>query len=169
VTYRDALHSLYSDHHGWLVAWLRRRLGCSHSAADLAQDTFLRLLAGNGSADRTIDQPRSFLATVARRVMTDHFRRQSLERAYLDALALAPEATTLSPEARAIILETLCEIDAMLDGLGPRVKQAFLLSQLDGLGYAEIARQLGVSVSSVKKYMARAMEHCLLHALDAGL
>ena len=38
------LHQLYSAHHGWLTAWLRRRLGCSHNAADFAQDTFMRLL-----------------------------------------------------------------------------------------------------------------------------
>ncbi|MNT22513.1 putative RNA polymerase sigma factor FecI [compost metagenome] len=54
----------------------------------------------------------------------------------------------------------------MLDGLGPKIKQAFLLSQLEGLGYAEIAQRLGVSVSSVKKYMAKAAEHCLLFSLE---
>jgi len=31
--------------------------------------------------------------------------------------------------------------------------------------YAEIASTLGVTVSSVKKYMARATEHCLVYAL----
>lgn len=35
---------LYTDHHTWLHGWLRRKLGCSHRAADLAHDTFLRLL-----------------------------------------------------------------------------------------------------------------------------
>jgi RNA polymerase sigma-70 factor (ECF subfamily) len=26
------LHALYSHHHGWLQAWLRRRLGCAQDA-----------------------------------------------------------------------------------------------------------------------------------------
>src|SRR5690606_27953000 len=78
-----------------------------------------------------------------------------------------PELRECSPEERVLMLETLLQLDAMLDGLGPRVRQAFLLAQLDGLGYAEIARRLGVSVSSVTKYMARATEQCLLFALDA--
>ena len=43
----------------------------------------------------------------------------------------------------------------MLDGLGPKVKQAFLLSQLEGLGYADIAVRLGVSISSVKNTWPR--------------
>jgi RNA polymerase sigma-70 factor (ECF subfamily) len=54
----------------------------------------------------------------------------------------------------------------MLDGLGAKPKQAFLMSQLEGLTYAEIARRLEVSVSSVNKYMARAIERCLLAMLD---
>ncbi len=162
-----SLHTLYSDNHGWLRGWLHRKLGNPAEAADLAQDTFLRILqAREGIRPDAIREPRSFLTTIARRVMIDHFRRQSLERAYLEALALMPEPVEASPETRALIVETLYEIDAMLDGLGRKARAAFLMSQLDGMGYAEIAVQLGVSVSSVKKYVARAVEQCLLLAMD---
>ena len=41
----DAIAQLYASHHAWLHAWLRRKLGCSHGAADLAQDVFVRILA----------------------------------------------------------------------------------------------------------------------------
>lgn len=48
ITVTSALTStvegLYHAHHNWLTGWLRRRLGCPHSAADLAQDTYMRLL-----------------------------------------------------------------------------------------------------------------------------
>ena len=66
-----------------------------------------------------------------------------------------------SPEAQALILETLTELDALLDRLPARVRQAFLLAQLEGLTYAVIAERLGVSERMVKKYMAQAMLHCL--------
>ena len=72
----------------------------------------------------------------------------------------------MSPETQAILLETIREIDAMLHGLGDKVRRAFLMSQLEGASYADIAAQLGVTVSSVKKYMARATEHCLVYALE---
>ncbi len=143
---------------------MRRRLGCAFDADDLAQDTFLRILKSDAAA--AIREPKDFLVTVAKRVMVDFFRRKTLERAYLEMLALIPAAYAPSPEQRQCLLESLQQIDSMLDGLGPKVKQAFLLSQLEGLGYAEIALRLGVSVSSVKKYMARATEHCLLFSLE---
>ena len=161
----DDLHGLYRDHSGWLRGWLRRRLGDGERAADLTQDTFLRLITS--TVAHPLREPRHFLATVAKRVMVDHLRRRSLEQAYLQALAQEPELLAASPEERLLMLETLLQIDAMLDGLDHKVRQAFFFAQLDGLPYAEIARRLDVSVSSVTKYIARATERCLLFALDA--
>lgn len=163
----DAVGALYSAHQGWLRSWLRRRLGSSSElAADLVHDTFLRILTGSFTRTAEVREPRSYLATIANRVVIDHLRRRMLERAYLEAMAQFPQAKAVSPEARAIVVEALCEIDAMLEGLGAKPRQAFLLSQLEGLAYADIADRLGVSVSSVKKYVAGAIERCLLYALE---
>jgi len=159
-----AFEALYSLHHRWLRNWLQCKLGSAHDADDLAHDTFMRVLTGNTVQD--IREPKSFLCTVAHRVMVDFFRRNALERAWLDMLALMPEEHIPSPEQRQCLLETLQQIDAMLDGLVEKVRQAFLLSQLEGLTYPMIAERLGVSVSSVKKYMAKATEHCLLFSLE---
>lgn len=45
--------------------------------------------------------------------------------------------------------------------LKPKVREAFLLSQLDGLTYKQIGERLGVGERMVKKYMAQAMLCCL--------
>ncbi|ACO80229.1 RNA polymerase sigma factor, FecI family [Azotobacter vinelandii CA] len=153
-------HTLYSQHHDWLKGWLRSRIGNTSDAADLAQDTFMRVLA-NRNADG-IREPRTYLSTIARALLIDHFRRQSIERAYLEALAARPEPLAISPETRLAILETLTAIDAMLDGLGERTRAIFLAVQLEGLGYAAVGERLGVSVTTVKKHLIRAMTHCLL-------
>ncbi|MFN3988093.1 MAG: sigma-70 family RNA polymerase sigma factor [Rhodocyclaceae bacterium] len=154
---------LYTDHHRWLHTWLRRRLGCSHRAADLAHDTFVRLL--NRDEPVAIQEPRAFLTTIAQRVLANHWRREYLEHAYLEALALQPEALAPSPEERQLVVSTLLEIDALLATLPNDVRRAFLLSQLDGLNQTQIAAELGVSVTTVKRYLTRAGTLCYF-ALD---
>lgn len=156
----EDVSSLYRSHHGWLRGWLWRRLGCPSQAADLAQDTFIRLLGRTGLT--LSGEPRAYLATIARGLVIDLQRRAAIERAYLDALAALPVPLQPSLEERAIVLEALAAIDAMLDGLKPPVREAFLLSQLEGLGYAEIARRLNVSVRTVNNYMVQALERCYL-------
>ncbi|QUG74344.1 sigma-70 family RNA polymerase sigma factor [Erwinia sp. E602] len=163
----DPFADLYQSHHRWLQRWLAQRLGSMADADDLAQDTFLRVLSGGNAP--SVRQPKSFLVTIARRVMVDFFRRNALERAWLDLLEQLPEAHMPSPELQHGLLETLQQIDTMLDGLGEKVRQAFLLSQLEGLTYPQIAERMQVSVSSVKKYMAKATEHCLLFRLGLEL
>ncbi|MEF9963435.1 MAG: sigma-70 family RNA polymerase sigma factor [Comamonas sp.] len=156
---RHRVANLYTDHHGWLQGWLRKKVGNAFDAADLAQDTFVRIL---GTRDLPlIAEPRAYLTTVAKGVLVNWCRRQSLERAYLEALALLPEPNAISPEQRSVVLETLQEIDTILDALPPLVRRAFLLSQLDGMKYEDIAGQLGVSLTSVKRYMAQAFRQCL--------
>lgn len=156
-----SLHDLYRDHRGWLENWLRRRMGNAWDAADLSQDTFLRVL---GSSQALVDmrEPRAYLLTVGKRLLSNFYTRRSLEQAYLNALAQLPEDCVPSPEQRWILLETLQALDELLDGLPRAVRRAFLWSQLEGLGYREIAERLQVSERTVKRYMAQAYEHCLL-------
>lgn len=156
----DPVAELYGQHHGWLQGWLRKKTGCPHNAADLAHDTFVRLMNARNAAE--LKEPRAYLTTVAHGLMVNYFRRQAIERAYLDALAHQAEACAPSPEARALVIEALLAIDTMLDRLPAKVRRAFLLSQLEGLSHAEIASQLGVSVSSVRQYLVKAVQHCLL-------
>ena len=162
---QQMLHRFYADHHGWLNGWLRRQLGCSQRAADLAQDTFVRVLSKDDDM-AAIREPRAYLHTIAKGLLINHWRRRQIEQAYLDALALQPEPVAPSPESQALIVETLLRIDAMLAQLPTRVRSAFLMSQLHGMTYAAIAAELGVSERMVKKYMSQAMLHCLMLVED---
>lgn len=153
---------LYSDHHGWLYKWLRAKLDNTCDAADLAHDTFMRVLTNRNSAD--LREPRGYLATIARGLMIDRFRRQALENVYLEALAAYPEPETISQETHAIIIETLLAIDSLLDDLGPRTRQIFLLAQIEELSYVEIAKRMSVSLPTVKKHLVRAYTECLVLA-----
>lgn len=155
------IRTLYIDHHAWLLSWLRKRLRHGDNAADLAHDTFVHIL-GKPERLQELRQPRAWLSTVAHGLLVDRVRRQRVERAYLQAIAHLPDAEVPSPESQLILLETLARVDALLDGLLPKVRMAFLMSRLEGLSYKQIAERLAVSLSSVEKYMASAIRHCYL-------
>lgn len=164
LSLRSAVTDLYCDHHGWLNGWLRKRLGNAFDAADLTQDTFVRVLKARTALD--IREPRPYLSRIAKGLLIDLFRRRSLEQAYLEALAIMPESVQPSLEEQAIYLQALVEIDRLLQGLGAKVRQTFLLSQFDGLTYPQIAERLNISVRTVNNHMAKAMEHCCLMQLQ---
>lgn len=155
------MHSLYQDHHPWLQSLLRKRLSNREDAADLAQDTFVRLLRAP-MPQEDIRDPRRYLATIAKGLVTDLFRRRALERAYLEYLAALPQALSPSAEEQLAIQQTLLEVDRMLQGLPPKVREAFVLAQFEELSYPEIAQRLGISLRTVSNYLARALEHCCL-------
>lgn len=155
----ELVERIYREHHGWLQRWLAARLNYSDVAADLAQDAFVRLL---GSRDaRDLRKPRAYLHTMAHGLLVDHFRRRDLERAWEEAMSALPEAEAPSAEECAAILQTLDRVDAALSRLPAAARKAFLLSQLHGLTYADIAAQLGVSLITVKRHMFKAFQACL--------
>ncbi|CAB3628439.1 sigma-70 family RNA polymerase sigma factor [Achromobacter pestifer] len=161
------LHTLYRNHHGWLYNWLRGRLGNAADAADLAQDAFVRLLTRPRDFDG-FDGERAYLSTMARGLCVDLWRRREIEQAWLATQAARPEPFQPSPEHHAIIIETLCEIDALLGRLPWRTAEAFLMAMAYGMSDAEIAAELQVSDRMVRKYVAQAMLHCIsLQALTA--
>jgi len=153
-------HALYQDHHGWLVGLLRRRLDCPHGAADMAHDAFIRVLQ-RPEVLPEVREPRAYLTTIARGLLQDHWRRRSLEAAWLETLASLSDEFVPGPEEAMAIRQILQKLDDMLSTLAPRAREVFLLSQLQGLGYAQIAAQVGVSERTVKRYMAQGFELCL--------
>lgn len=150
---------LYIDHALWLRGWIARRTACAQSADDLVQDTFFRLI--EKGLDTPLRDPRSFLVTIARRLVIDQGRRAAIERAFLEAQRVATSTDTPpSPERILAAIGELEIIVAALDTLPSRARQAFLLARLEGLEHAEIAGRIGVSKSMVKQYVAKAYACC---------
>ncbi|MBC2658563.1 sigma-70 family RNA polymerase sigma factor [Pseudomonas sp. MSSRFD41] len=155
---------MFKKDYQWLCASVARALGCHHSAQDIASETFVRVLALPDPS--AIREPRALLTTIARRLVYEGWRRQDLERAYLESLALAPAPVHPSPEERALLIEALLAVDQLLNGLSAKAKAAFLYHQLDGLTYAQIGALLGVSTSRVQQYMAEAFKRCYLALVE---
>lgn len=164
--YQREITQLYSEHHGWLLTWLRRKLGCRQNAADLAQDTFARILHTRECV-ATIREPRAYLSTTARRLIIDQARRRQIEQAYLRELALTLDALEgfQSPEQIHTTLEALEHIAFILEGMHAYSRQAFVLYYLEELTQQQIATQLKLSERTVRKYLIQALVHCG-HSMD---
>lgn len=164
TSHSEYVGGLFRSHYQWLCTRLRRHLDSSAHAEDIAADTFVQLLTSPGVVP--IRQPRALLTTIAQRLMYQLWRRRDLEQAYLDALQLDDVNEAPSPEDLAQMIEALQCIDQLLDGLPAKVKATFLLSQVNGLTYPEIAAELGISQRSVSDYMTKAVNRCLRACLE---
>ncbi|BAP45400.1 RNA polymerase sigma factor [Pseudomonas sp. StFLB209] len=158
------IDQMFRSDYRWLCARVARAMGCPHGAQDIASETFVRVL--DLADPSAIKEPRAMLTIIAQRLMYEGWRRQDLERAYLETLAHAPEALHPSPEERLVLIEALLEIDRLLSGLSAKARAAFLYHQLDGLTYAQIGELLQVSTSRVQQYMAEGFKRCYMARLS---
>ena len=157
------IEAIYREHGSWLLGWLTRRARCQNRASDLAQETFCRLAEQPRLQLKA--HPRRYLATVARRLLIDDTRRKTSERHFLAAFTLhMGNGAHPGPDQVAEAIQELVYLGQLLSELPPRVQRAFLMSRVDRLTYAQIGKELGVSASMVKQYVARAFAHCYVVA-----
>lgn len=145
----DAVRQLIEQTQGELRRLLGRLVDPA-SADDLVQDTYLRALTAlprfRGEAS-----PRTWLFVIARRVAADELRARTRERALLAGVApLRPDAAS-DPGDSVVAAELVAALP------GAR-RQAFVLTQLHGLPYADAASVAGVPVGTVRSRVARARE-----------
>jgi RNA polymerase sigma factor (sigma-70 family) len=157
-TFKHAIHTLYEDHQPWLFQWLKRKMQCTEQAAEVTQDTYVRVLQTGHTPPNT--EGRAHLVQIAKGLMIDRFRRSAVERAYLESRVNNAEFFHPSPEEEKLILEALIAVDTALSELNKRTRTVFLMSQLDGLTYSTIAQELGISFSTVRKDMFTALKAC---------
>jgi RNA polymerase sigma factor (sigma-70 family) len=160
------LASLVADHGAALEKYLARKLDSPEDAAELAQETFLRL--HRMAHPEQLDNARAFLFQVATNLAVDHLRRRTLQFRLLKIERGQAEhgdlndinASGVSPEQILGARQKLNAMYAAVDELPLKVKQAFLLHRRSGMSYTDIAREMDVSVSSVEKYILQALKHC---------
>lgn len=156
---------LYQNHYSWIYTWLYKKLHNPSDAADLAQDTFVRVMSKTYQLE--LEYPRAYLTKVATGLAINWIHRKKVEEAYLQVLSEQPELIQSSPEKDLLIIETLTEVIQLLSELPEIVRLAFLYVQLEELKHHEIAEKLDISVSTVKRHIQRAYIHCLSAMLDA--
>jgi RNA polymerase sigma-70 factor, ECF subfamily len=168
---------LAGDQHAWqqLVVSQHRRIyaicyrftGSPTDAEDLTQDVFLKLYRNLASFDTQKGSFQTWITTLARNLLVDHFRRTRLDRASdsLDAsLSGEEDGATLgdrladtrpSQEAHASGLELKAKIQQALAQLSPELREAVVLRDLEDMDYKEIAQVLRIPEGTVKSRISR--------------
>ena len=143
-----------------LLNFFRHRLTQSQDAADLAQESWSRLMRYRH------DQPpallRSLLFTIARNVLKNHWRWSSLHQLEQSTdfteLDVATEVPGVERQWQA--RRYLDALEATVAGMPDKRRTVFLLSRVEGLSNAEVAQRCGISLKMVEKHLAKAIIQC---------
>jgi RNA polymerase sigma-70 factor (ECF subfamily) len=144
---------LYARHGQRVYSFCRSRLRSTDEAQDAAQTAFLYALA---SLRRGV-VPRNELAwllTIADNVCRSSRRTLGRRLAHV-ANADVDELEAAAPSLNAETREEIAELRAALAQLPDRQRQAILLREWQGLSYADIAEQLGLSLAAVETLLFR--------------
>jgi len=149
-----------SRYYDELMTFVTAKTRCRHEAADVVQETFTRLIEMEDSA--IIQQPRAFLYRIARNLSIDLFRRQRVQQA---RVVDVPDLTAL-PSTRPGPDDTIQEdqeyraLRMAIAELPPRRRQVFALYRFKNISHADIAVQLGISITMVERHVRKSMLHC---------
>jgi RNA polymerase sigma factor (sigma-70 family) len=154
--------AVIDEHDGALRRFLRRWMSDPQEISDVTQEVYLRLMRG-GSPGKLSDNARAYVFTTAVNLVRDRKRRARAR--HLDQHVPLEEAEsvrcpTQSPEETTQWLQQVELLKAALRGLEPRYRQVFVLHKIQNRTYPEIARELGVCVRTVERYLTIALAHC---------
>ena len=132
-----------------------RMLGVVAEAEEVVQEAFLHWQRA-GQAPRSDE---AWLVTVTTRLAIDRLRRAATERAAYEGQWL-PEPMAFDPPDRAAELADDLSLAflLLLERLGPEERAAFLLREVFGADYADIARTLDKSEAACRQMVHRAKE-----------
>jgi len=121
-------------------------------AEDLMQEALVRLWENCSKVE--FGKAKSFLYTVGQRLMIDQIRRRKVEWAFIGQQS---DLNEQDPSFHIIHDEFGQKLQQAISDLPETQREAFLMSRIDQLSYAEIADRLGISVKAVEKRMHLAL------------
>lgn len=159
----SGISDAFIDNAEFLRRYVRQFVPSFDEAEDVAQEAFLRAFVAEKKTH--IRQPRAFLFQVARNVALTRLARKSRQiQQCIDELSeLDTRLVDAAADDHAEALELLENYSAAVVALPPKCRDVFLLRKVYGLKHKEIAQQMGLSISSVEKYVRRGILACQDH------
>lgn len=136
--------ALFSAHEARLFRYLCRVVGRRDEARDLTQDVFVRVSQAQAPSG-TEPELRAWLFRIARNLAIDHHRKRRPEGASVEPVALTRPAAQ----------DTATAVNQAIEALAPLDRDVFLLRELVGLSYDEIASACELSPDAVRSRLHR--------------
>ncbi len=135
---------------------------------DVIQETYCRLIQAE-SLDG-VQNPKAYMFQAAWSVLVSHVRRERVVtlQALSDMDQLALKADHPSPEQHAMDRDELLRLAEAIAALPGKIGDVFRLRRVHGLSQREVARQLGLSESTVEKHMRRGFSLLLVRFTHSG-
>lgn len=156
----ETLETLVRRYHGKLLKFLSVRVRNDEDAADLAQETYARLLRFRGG--RSGDDLRRMLFRTAENLLNNHWRWRRVRRMdtqfAIDELDI--DSGEPGPERQLYGEQRLQQLRSVILAMPPKRRLAFTLSRIEGLSNSEVARRCGISIKTVEKHIAVALAEC---------
>ena len=151
---QQAFEYLFTRYNEALTRLFEQRLGDKDTAADLLQETFIKvyLHLGDYSRNYTFGQ---WIYTIARNTLVDHLRRRPNDLS-IDERFRAPQATTPSSEESVIISQSNTHFYNAIEELSEEYRQIIEMRFLEEYSYEEIAEKLGRPINTIKTQIRRA-------------
>lgn len=153
------IQNLFRRHARELAGSLRKRGLSEETAADLTQDTFVRLMSAKPTGNQ--NNPRAYLFKISRNLRIDHHRRE--QAVPVDQISDAEFTAIADPKPSAEVAlydkQRLALSDAALAELPERTRRAFELYRLEDLTIAEVAEKIGLSTTRTWALIRDAYRH----------
>ncbi|MFL0809027.1 MAG: sigma-70 family RNA polymerase sigma factor [Agarilytica sp.] len=147
------VQNLFADCYCDLKRYISLKFGSKNDAEDIVQDAFQNIL-GNGSLEH-IQNPKAYLYQAAQNLALNRIRKEKRHLAFQEKCFHAEQAH--SPDREVTAGKALEKIQISIASLPEKPRKAFELSRVHHKTYREISEELGVSESSVEKYIIQTL------------
>ncbi len=158
-----AAGQLFEQFRTGLYRYLLRRLRSADNAEDLAQEVYLRLLR---AADlEQVRCPQAYVYRIAANVLYEFRLRERSARVLFDSTAMSEAMQQLTddsaqPEKAYEDSARSDRFERLIAQLAPMQRAVLQLATQHQLAHAQIAEKLGISISTVRNHLYKAIDHC---------
>lgn len=152
---KNAFDAIFRENYSQLLFFTRQYVSDYEACRDIVSSAFERLWQHFSCIEP--EKAKNFLYVTARNSCIDYARHESRHRKYAQYVAVmssyATDTSTLMERE-----ERMVRICRQIESLEPRTRDIFVACYVDRKKYSEVAKEMGISTSTVKKHIIRALK-----------